>query len=191
MAEQPQVAEDVTPEQFFEELLPAGYAAQREAGEAVPQDFTLQYRVTGAGGGDWVVAIAGGQMTARKGTAADANLTFTLPIDVWRDVVLGRDGATMAVILPQRRPGRPDNSARAKQLKGTMAVELAREGKDPLKVEMTFNGAAAPRTVMQIKLGDYVAMQEGRLNGQEAFMTGKMKVQGDMAFLMQLAALNA
>ena len=36
-----------------------------------------------------------------------------------------------------------------------------------------------------------VAMQEGRLNGQEAFMTGKMKIEGDLAFLMQIAALNA
>jgi putative sterol carrier protein len=42
-----------------------------------------------------------------------------------------------------------------------------------------------------MKLADYVAMQEGRLNGQEAFMTGKLKVEGDMGFLMQIAALNA
>jgi putative sterol carrier protein len=34
-------------------------------------------------------------------------------------------------------------------------------------------------------------MQEGRLNGQEAFMTGKMRIEGDLAFLMQIAALNA
>jgi hypothetical protein len=190
MAEPPQVDDSITPEQFFEQLLPSGFAAQRQAGEPVPQDFTLQYHVSGPGGGDWIVAIANGEMTARKGTG-DANLTFTLTVDAWRDVVLGRDGASVAVILPQRRPGRPDNSARAKQLKGTMAVELARDGKDPLQVDMTFNDAATPRTVMQMKLGDYVAMQEGRLNGQEAFMTGKMKIQGDMAFLMQLAALNA
>jgi putative sterol carrier protein len=190
MAEQPQVDENITPAQFFEQLLPSGFAAQRQAGEPVPQDFTLQYHVTGDGGGDWVIAIANGEMTARKGSG-DANVTFTLATDAWRDVVLGRDGASVAVILPQRRPGRPDNSARAKQLKGTMAVELAREGKDALKVEMMFNNAAAPRTVMSMKLADYVAMQEGRLNGQEAFMTGKMKIQGDMAFLMQLAALNA
>jgi putative sterol carrier protein len=42
-----------------------------------------------------------------------------------------------------------------------------------------------------MKLTDFIAMQEGRLNGQEAFMTGKMKVTGDMAFLMQIATLTA
>ena len=191
MAEQPAVSEDVTPEQFFEQLMPMGFAAQREAGGGpVPQDFALGYHVTGAGGGDWIVSIKDGQMSARKGTG-DAVITFSLSVDDWRDAVLARDGASLAVIVPQNRPGRPDNSGRAKQLKGTMAVELSREGKDPMKVEMAFNHAATPRTVMKMKLADYVAMQEGRLNGQEAFMTGKMKIEGDMGFLMQIAALNA
>jgi hypothetical protein len=188
MAEQPTISDDVTPEQFFEQLLPAGFAAQREAGAATPQDFTMQYKIAGAG--DWLVTIKDGQMTTRKGTG-DAVITFAVSLADFRDAVLARDGASLAVILPQSRPGRPDNSGRAKALKGTMAVELAREGKDPMKVEMTFNGAATPRTVMKVKVTDYVAMQEGRLNGQEAFMTGKLRIEGDMGFLMQIAALNA
>jgi putative sterol carrier protein len=57
-------------------------------------------------------------------------------------------------------------------------------------MEMSFNNATAPRTLIKMKLGDYVAMQEGKLNGQEAFMTGKLKVEGDLGFLMQIAALN-
>jgi len=190
MPEQPAIPESVTPEQFFEQLMPVGFAAQAQAGGATAQDFTLQYHVAGAGGGDWLVTIKDGRMTAEKGSG-EANLTFSLSVDDWRDTVLGRDGATLAVIVPQSRPGRPDNSARAKQIRGTMALELAREGKEPIKVEMMFNNAATPRTVMRMKLVDYVAMQEGRLNGQEAFMTGKLRVEGDMGFLMQIAALNA
>jgi hypothetical protein len=136
-----------------------------------------------------LVKIAEGTMTATKGTG-DANLTFTLAIDDWRDAVLGRNGAHLALLLPAQRPGRPDNSAKAMALKGTMALDLARDG-DPFKVEMCFNGAAAPRTIMKMKLVEYVAMQEGKLNGQEAFMTGKLRVEGDLAFLMQIAALTA
>jgi len=188
MAEQPPISEDVTPEQFFEQLLPAGFAAQRDAGATTPRDFTMQYRI--AGGGDWLVTIKDAEMSTRKG-AGEANLTFSLSLDDFRDAILARDGASLAVILPQSRPGRPDNSGRAKQMKGTLAVELAREGKEPMKVEMTFNGAATPRTLMKVKIADYVAMQEGRLNGQEAFMTGKLKIEGDMGFLMQIAALTA
>jgi hypothetical protein len=188
MAEQPALPDSVTPEQFFEQLLPLGFAAQAQEGPT-PQDFTMQYHVTGPGGGDWLVSISNGQMTTRKGTG-DANLTFTLSVDDWRDAVLARDGAAVSLIIPPRRPGRPDNSGRAKQLKGTLAFELAREARDPFKVEMSFNNASTPRTTMKMKLPDCVAMQEGRLNGQEAFMTGKLKVEGDLGFLMQVAALT-
>ena len=190
MAEQPPVSEDITPEQFFEQMLPMGFQAQRDAGGAVPQDFTMQYVLTGPGGGEWAVTIKDGQLTTTKGRH-DAAITFTLSIDDWRDAVLGQNGATIAILLPQSRPGRPDNSARVKQMKGTVAQELARDAGEPFKIEMTFGGAATPRTVLKMKLADFVAMQEGRLNGQEAFMTGRLRIEGDMAFMMQIAALTA
>jgi len=190
MAEQPPVSEDVTPEQFFELLLPMGFQAQRDAGATVPQDFTMQYVLTGSGGGEWAVTIQEGQLSTTKGRHA-ATITFTLSIDDWRDAVLGRNGATLATLLPQNRPGRPDNSARVKLMKGTVAQELGRDGMEPFMLEMCFNDGATPRTVLKMKLADFVAMQEGRLNGQEAFMTGRLRIEGDMAFMMQIAALTA
>jgi hypothetical protein len=189
MADQPNLSESVTAEQFFEQLLPMGFAAQAQPGGNAPRDITLQYRLTGDGGGDWTVEIRAGQMATRKG-CADAHLTFTVSVADWRDAVLGRDGATLGLILPQPRPGRPDNSARARELKGTMALELSREGRDPFRVEMCFNNAGTPRTVLKMKLGEFVDIQAGKLNGQEAFMTGRMRVEGDLGFLMQIASLS-
>jgi hypothetical protein len=186
MAEQ----DDVTPEQFFEQMLPMGFQAQREAGAAVPTDFTMQYVLTGAGGGEWAVTIEDGRLSTTKGRH-DAVITFTMSVDDWRDAVMSRNGAAPAILLPQSRPGRPDNSARVKQMKGTVAQELARESGEPFRLEMCFGGAATPRTVLKMKLADFVAMQEGRLNGQEAFMTGRLRIEGDMAFMMQIAALTA
>jgi putative sterol carrier protein len=188
MAESPEVPADVTPEQFFEQLLPMGFAADASAG-AAPQDFTLQFRLTGDGGGEWHAEIANGSMQVRKGSA-DANLTVTLSVDDWRDAVLGRNGATIALILPQRRPDRPDNTGRAKALKGTMAVELSRPELDPFRVETCFNNAAAPKTTLRMTMSDYLGMQDGTQNGQQLFMQGRIRVEGDMAFLMQVASLN-
>ena len=189
MAEPQTVSEDVTPEQFFEQLLPMGFEAQRQGGATVPQDFTMQYVLTGSGGGEWTVTIKDGTMSTTKGRH-EAAITVTISTDDWRDAVLGRNGAAISVLLPQNRPGRPDNSARVKQMKGTVAQELARDGMDPFKLEMCFGGAADPRTILKMKLADFVAMQEGRLNGQEAFMTGRLRIEGDMAFMMQVAALT-
>jgi hypothetical protein len=181
--------ETMTPEQFFEQLLPAGFAAQKESGASVPQDFTMQYHVAGDGGGDWHVTIKDGIMTTKRG-ADEAALTFRLALGDFLDAVLSRNGAAPSILLPASRPGRPDNSGRAKMLKGTISQELSREAGEPFVLEMTFNGAAAPRTVLKMKLVDFVAMQEGRLNGQEAFMTGRLRIEGDMAFMMQVAALT-
>lgn len=189
MAEQP-LSEDVTPDQFYEQLLPAGFEAQAQSGAAVPKNFAIQYHLVGDGGGDWQVQIVDGKMTTKKGKG-DAVLTFTLSIDDWRDAVLSRNGATPALLLPANRPNRPDNSDRAKALKGTVVQELAREGKDPFKIELMFNNAAAPRATVKMKIADFAAMQEGKLNGQEAFMTGRLRIEGDMAFMMQVAALTA
>ena len=182
--------EQVTPQQFFEQLLPAGFTAQKESGSAVPQEFSMQYHVQGDGGGNWHVAIKDGAMTTKQGTD-DAVLTFTLGVDDFLDAIHSRNGAAPSLLLPASRPGRPDNSGRAKMLKGTISQELARESGDPFKLEMKFNGADTPCTVLKMKLADFVAMQEGKLNGQEAFMTGRLRIEGDMAFMMQVAALTA
>ena len=190
MAEQPQIPENVTPSQFFEEYLPMGFAAQAAESGSAPADFAMVFTVEGDGGGQWLATIAGGKMTVTKG-GGEANLAIKMSIDDFRDAVLGRNGANLSLILPPQRPGRPDNSARAKQLKGVMGVELSRDGADPFKVEMAFNGATAPKTVIKMKIADYIAMQDGSLNGQQAFMSGKLKVEGDMGFLMQIATLTA
>lgn len=189
MAEQPQVPDSVTPEQFFEQLLPMGFAAQAPAGGAAPPDFTIQFRLTGDGAGEWHATISDGSMQVRRGSG-EANFTVTLGVGDWRDAVLGRNGATLGLILPQNRPGRPDNSGRAKALKGTMALELSRLELEPFRVEMCFNSAAAPRTTLRMTLVDYLDMQEGKQNGQQLFMQGRIRVEGDMAFLMQVASLN-
>jgi len=188
MAEQPPIPADVTPEQFFEQLLPMGFEAQAASG-AAPSEFAVQFTLTGAGGGQWHMVVHGNHMHVNSGTG-EANLSVTLSVDDWRDAVLARNGASLGIILPANRPGRPDNSARAKALKGTMALELARPAGDPFKVEMQFNGAATPRTVLRMAIADYAGMQDGTQNGQMLFMQGKIKVEGDMGFLMQVASLN-
>lgn len=189
MAEQPPIPDSVTPQQFFEELLPMGFAAQASSGAAAPSDFSVQFHLTGDGGGDWHAAIGNGEMKVKKGTG-EASLTVTIGVDDWRDAVLARNGATLGLILPQNRPGRPDNSARAKALRGTMALELSRPDHDPFKVEMCFNGAPTPKTLLRMTIADYLGMQDGSQNGQQLFMQGRIRVEGDMGFLMQVAALN-
>jgi len=188
MADQPDIPASVTPAMFFEQLMPAGFQAQIEQGLPAPKEYVIQYTLTGDGGGDWNVAIRDGAMRVTTGSG-DAHMTITLSTGDWRDAVLGQNGADLALLLPQTRPGRPDGSEAAKKLRGTMALELAREG-EPYRMEIAFANAASPRTTVKSKIVDYVAIQQGKLNGQEAFMTGRVRVEGDLGFLMQVVAIT-
>jgi SCP-2 sterol transfer family protein len=188
MAEQPVVPTDITPAVFFEQLMPAGFQAQIEQGVPTPKDYVIQYRLTGDGGGEWNVAIREGRMQVTSGSG-DSHMTISISAGDWRDAVLGQNGADLALLLPQARPGRPDGSEAAKKLRGTMALELAREG-EPYRMEIAFSNAPAPRTTVKSKITDYVSIQQGKLNGQEAFMTGRVRVEGDLGFLMQVVQIT-
>jgi len=54
---------------------------------------------------------------------------------------------------------------------------------DPTVSEGTKEGANCTITVAS---SDFVDIVEGRLNGQMAFMTGKLKITGDMGLAMKL-----
>jgi putative sterol carrier protein len=189
MTEQPETPADVTPAQFFEELMPAGYRTQTEEGVARPSDLSILYHLTGDGGGSWHVRMEGPEITVTR-DETEADLTVRLSVTDWADAVHGRNGADLSLIVPQGRPDRPDTSARVKQLRGTIEVELSRDG-EPFRAETTFGGAEEPRTTLRAKIEDYVAVQQGKLNGQEAFMTGRIRIEGDMAFMMQVSMLTA
>ena len=45
-------------------------------------------------------------MHVKPGTT-DANLSVTLSVDDWRDAVLGRNGASLGLIIPQTGRGSP------------------------------------------------------------------------------------
>lgn len=44
---------------------------------------------------------------------------------------------------------------------------------------------------MAISLDNFIAMAEGKLDGTAAFMTGKLKIQGDMGIAMKLGPILA
>ena len=46
-----------------------------------------------------------------------------------------------------------------------------------------------PNITLTMKEGDYLDMINGKLNGQMAFMTGKLKIAGDMGLALRLQNL--
>ena len=58
------------------------------------------------------------------------------------------------------------------------------------KIEITEGTADAPQMTLIMKDKDYVDLVNGKLSGQKAFMTGKLKFKGDMNLGMKLQKLG-
>ena len=74
-------------------------------------------------------------------------------------------------------------------LKGTVNLELTRDDGSLWHSTMVFGNQADPTLTMMMSKADYDAMLSGELNGQMAFLTGKLKFDGSLPLLMQIGAL--
>ena len=57
------------------------------------------------------------------------------------------------------------------------------------KAEVTKGTAPSANMTMSMAAQDYVDMITGKLNGQMAFMSGKLKISGDMGLAMKMQTL--
>jgi len=51
-------------------------------------------------------------------------------------------------------------------------------------------GDGEAQCTIRMEASDYVEMVEGRVNGQQLFFTGKLKVEGDMGLAMKLSNIT-
>lgn len=56
------------------------------------------------------------------------------------------------------------------------------------KAEVAAGEAAAPNCTVTMAEGDFLDLVSGKLNGQMAFLTGKLKVAGDMGLALKLGS---
>ena len=54
---------------------------------------------------------------------------------------------------------------------------------------VTEGAHASPNMTMTLSAADYVDLVAGKLNGQMAFMSGKLKIAGDMGLAMKMQTL--
>ena len=56
-------------------------------------------------------------------------------------------------------------------------------------IEVQMGAHASPNITITMKESDYLDMVNGKLNGQMAFMSGKLKIAGDMGLALRLPNL--
>jgi len=88
------------------------------------------------------------------------------------------------------------NKEAAKGLNATYQFDLSGEGGGKWHVivkdeacEVKEGPAATPSITISMTAQDYLDMISGKLNGQMAFMTGKLRIAGDMGLALRMQSL--
>jgi len=193
------------PRTYFVERLPGQFEralrAQERAVEAAQRvldgmrgvDATLVVEVEGEGGGRFVLNVDGGRLT--PGDAPAHPVVMTL-VQSRRDFErLVRDAGDSALGFLGGLSGLAGEIKLTKQrvdllagLRGTLRFRV--KGEDGFAV-VTHFGPGAPKdppdTEIRVAPDVYADLQAGRLDPQNAFMAGKLELEGDAQLAMQLA----
>jgi putative sterol carrier protein len=88
------------------------------------------------------------------------------------------------------------NADAAKGMDAVIQFKLSGDGGGDYYVEIKDGAAkvaqgthASPKMTMSLAASDYVDLIAGKLNGQMAFMSGKLKIAGDMGMAMKMQTL--
>ncbi len=202
------MSETPDPKTFFRERFPAqlnrSLAEQEQATQMAQRALdgmravaaTIRFDVRGEGGVTVFVNIEGGRSSAGDTPAHPPFLSIAVDRSHYGpllreagDNVLGFLGGISGMGAPIQLTR--DRVEQIAAVGGTLCFELTGEGGFQLLAKL---GAAAPGdggngadTTIRVDAQAYRDLREGRLEPQEAFLAGKIAIEGDMQRAMQLA----
>ena len=202
------MTETPDPKTFFRERFPAqlnrSLAEQEQATQMAQRALagmravaaTIRFDVRGEGGVTVFVNIEGGRSSAGDAPAHPPFLSIAVDRSHYEplfreagDNVLGFLGGISGMGAPIKLTR--DRVEQIAAVGGTLCFELTGEGGFQLLAKL---GDAAPGdsgdradTTIRVDAQAYRALREGKLEPQQAFLAGKIAVEGDMQRAMQLA----
>jgi len=198
-------AEVPEPRAYFTELLPGQFERALRAQERVVEAAqrvldgmravraTLAVVVRGEGGGTFYLNVDGGRLTPGTAPAHPVALTLVQERSDYErlikdagDSALGFLGGLSGLAGEMRlTQGRLDVLS---GVSGTLLFQV--KGPEGFSILTTFGGGPGkeqPDTVIRVDPDVYSELRAGRLDAQNAFMGGKIQVEGDMQLAMQVA----
>jgi putative sterol carrier protein len=195
----PDAPGDITVKQFFSEWLPDQIKPFADLIKQVGTELKagLSFKIEGEKGGEWSALIDKGELKVTDGLKDDALVTLMMSEKNFLDVITGK--RKMAMRMPggggepeiEEIPGQLQNTIDTlKGVEGMLCFKITAEEGD-FVVSLKFAGPMKdePDVTITIAGADAEAMAKGELNPQAAFMSGKIKIDGDMGLLMQMAPL--
>jgi putative sterol carrier protein len=167
-------------ESFFEKVVPVIFDSVTGAFPVQGMEgteFTLQVNLTGEGATRYGLTIKDArEISVSKGELQSPMLTVELPTSIFIDMIKNMTS----------QPMREAYNA-AGDTSGAIILEpLTKEGKVPFSVKFIFNRASEPNICLRSDMQTLMALMNGEDSPITAFMQGKLKIDGNLTFGMEL-----
>jgi hypothetical protein len=161
---------------------------QAELDDRLAAEATVQLVLEGEGGGTWFLHLAAGDMQVSDRAPSDPIVRVYQSRDDWEalaraQLASGAANAPMGGDLTRSR------IARLRAIQGTLEFRLTDDASEQtIQVQLGPGDRTPPRCTIRVRAEDARRMQAGELPPQIAFMQGLVKLEGDLAFAMQVGA---
>jgi putative sterol carrier protein len=202
----------VPPAEFMEDFLARAFAeADAFRASLGDLDTRLGVKLEGPAGGEWVVAVRGGEVSVAAEPRDDAAFTLVQSVEDWRGALWeGRGGAigrqAASLFRPHEGlaasgPGAPPSPAALAQMRsldGVIRVVVCGEVGGDWRVDFKLGpGAipAQPSATLTFAAADAAALDQAAESERaslllQLFMAGRIRVDGDMGLIMQMQAIQ-
>lgn len=186
---------EMSAKEFFDKFIPEKLASVE--GVAWP-DVKDELQILVVGGGEWVAKIEGGKPTLKAGEASNPLITVAFTENGLK-LVLARAGDQLDqdVTKQAEMAAKMLNPAVADQvramLQGTMKFIVTTNDGQEEGIAIGFNGIDfdSPRCTIRTTEAEMNEMREANMQPQQAFMAGKIRLEGDMSLAMQAGMILA
>jgi putative sterol carrier protein len=188
-----EVPESVSVKEYFDEYVPKIFAEQVGGTGILGMEGTeiaLQFDVTNGSTLTYSLLIKDAkELEVKEGAVDNPLIRLEVPEAVWREAVSGKTEGVMDMFtdMSQMTKARFDQ---IQGVKGSLSLDLSKPDGSIAPVKVVFNGTESPATTFKCAVEDWVALSKGEIAGPTAFMSGKLKIEGDMPFAMSLASLT-
>ncbi len=196
----------IAPAEFMENFLPKVFAELRIPAALAALDESVGVRLYGDEGGTWRIRMREGDLSVEAGEFKNAALTLLQSCENWRGALwsghggpFGRYAAKLftpraAEILDEignRTSGPLDAKILGplREINGRVAIVVTGGEGGDWRVDLNFGTGKisdAPNTTISVTAADADALSSGEMKPLEAFMAGRIQVDGDVGFVMQL-----
>lgn len=153
-------------------------------------DISLQFIIHGSDEHSYGLRIEdGSRMEIVHGMIKDPTITIEMSEEAYRRSLDGKLAEAMHVFIHLNQISDRRRYEQITELKGCLCMELMMDDGSVFPFKLIFNGSVLPTTVFRLTLDDYLAIGRGELYGMSAFVSGRLDVEGDKPFAMQLSNL--